>query len=159
MRKALLSVALTSALCASTIATPAAGEATQDVNGEILQQFVAANQSLEQLVRAVRRLAEQQKADVLVRRLDIEERAILELRPELARVREERDKAGREVEHMRTTLERTDNLFIIEQAERAVPGAEARLADLERRMQELQADFDQRRREAAKLKGMLDEGS
>ena len=100
MRKALL-LTLLHVVCASGVAVQAQEERSGDVNEEILQQLIAANQSLDELVKLVGHLADQQTSDVLVRRLEIEERAALALQPELNRVREKRDEAEQELERMR----------------------------------------------------------
>ena len=158
MRKALLLV-MVHIVCASGVAVLAQEEHAGDVNEEILQQLIAANHSLDELVKLVGHLAEQQTSDVLVRRLEIEERAALALQPELNRVRERRDEAEQELERMRRAVDReTTNTEIVEQLELGIPVAKARLAHFERSLQELEFDLEERRKAIKMLKSRLDEG-
>jgi septal ring factor EnvC (AmiA/AmiB activator) len=157
MKKALLLV-LVHVVCASGVAVLAQEEHTGGVNEEIVQQLVAANQSFDELVKLVKHLVEQQEGDVLVRRLEIEERAALALQPELNRVRDKRDEAEQNLASMRRSVDLTDNPDLVERLEDGIPGAKARLAQIERSLQELELDLEERRKAIERLKSRLDEG-
>lgn len=156
MRRVVAIVFVAQLMCAPALAQ---SEPARDVDAEILRQLVEANHSLEVLVSLVKKLADQQEADVLVRRIEIEERAILTLNPELALVREERDNARRELEQQLFNRDQMSDRTFREQIERAIPALEERLADWEQRLLELTTDLDRRQRSVEKLQNKLDGGS
>jgi len=133
-------------------------ERSGDVNEEILQQLTAANHSLDELVKLVGHLAEQQESNVLLKRLEIEESAAVALQPELNRIREKRDEAEQNLASMRRSVDLADNPDLVERLEDGIPGAKARLAQIERSLQELEFDLEERRKAIERLKSRLDEG-
>jgi len=108
MRKALLLV-LVHVVCASGVAVLAQDDHAGNVNEDILQQLIAANHSLDELVKLMGNLAEQQESNVLLKRLEIEESAAVALQPELNRIREKRDEAEQQLESMRRAVDRETN--------------------------------------------------
>lgn len=141
-------------------AAPAAGQ-QGDPTARLVEEVAGLNRSVDRLVDMMQELMESRKVDLLIKRIEIKQRAVIPMAADLRSMESEYDNLKMESKRLQDMVEQQEKVIDREVLQGTdVPDSESRLfmAELERELQVQRARLEELERRIGLLQGELADG-